>query len=372
MNSHKNNLTKKEFISRRPRLRNASRQVQDTAWQQHCEMTQHSNHQPSSGLRTQRSSVPIAYATVSKKVSPVQRHVGRDKVIISNTEIMDTVSLIDSPFNMSVSEVINPSNSSMFPWLSTLSQMYEFYNFKKLEFRWVSSTGSSTDGNVILVVDYDSTDATPTNLRDIMSYRNAMITNIWKNCVCTCDSKDLHRRKSYFTGLAGNDPNLQNTGKFFLATSAGQFIATAGYVEVDYIVEFETPQKYVAPSLKATISGNGPFGTSSVNTTSGGLAQLFERVSPTTANIRQAGKYLMSVSQLAGTNPVPGTLTSPNGNVTITQLDQVLNATSALTEYLLDVKIPHPTFDTLTDLAYTGGTGTDSSGTLRMVPYNII
>jgi hypothetical protein len=204
-----------------------------------------------------------------------------------------------------------------------------------------------------------------------MSYRNAVISNIWKNCVCRCDQKDLHRRKSYFTGLVSSqDANLRNTGKFFLATAGGSAITTAGYVEVDYTVEFETPQKHIAPSLIASATGPGAFGNEITVTTKGGMANLLSRVSATAANINQAGQYLMSVHSYGGSNPDLGVLTSPSGNVTITELARVLNSTAEFAQYFLNVKVPHATDTTPVDLQFNSGTGLTTAAITRMAPYS--
>lgn len=308
-------------------------------------------------------------STVSRKTSPKQEFMRDGKIRVSNTEVVSTVAVQDSSFSLALDLKINPVNGVMFPWLSAIANSYETYKFKKLEFRWVASTGTNTNGNILLAVDFDSTDASPNDIRDMMSYRNAVITNIWKNCTAICDPRDLDKRKTYFTGLTANDPNLRDTGRLYVAYSAPAAVSVAGYIEVDYVIELETPQKYVPPSFRLTGIGDGAFGSSSVTTTStGSLYNLVNRISKSNITFNQAGKYLMSLGLTSSGN---GSLSvsSPSGNVTATLIDEVWNGSKALYQYYLDVKRPsEPGYSTLSDLN-VGTPTTDTATNVMFAPF---
>lgn len=359
-----------EFLRTRPKLQNRSYAVQKRAYDQH--LLSFLDTQQKSTTRHRVVNVPVSMGTVSKSIRPKVVN-ERNGIRVRNTEIISSVAILNSAFNLIATYEINPGNTSIFSWLSTIANSWEFYQFHTLTFRWVPSVGTATSGNLMMAFDADSTDASPSNLKDMMSYSNAVATNLWKSATIQVDTKDLHRRKSYFTGVSGGqDANLRNVGELIIASTASDAITSAGYIEVSYDITFETPQKYIPPSLQVNAVGPEPFGSSRTVIGYGGMAEAVRFKSGTTADILRAGKYLLW-ALADGSSPNIGTLTSPSGNVAITQLSQLTGASNSnqVSTYLINALRPGTVNgNTTSDLSYLSGSGTISDVVWRLSPFH--
>lgn len=168
---------------------------------------------------------------------------------------------------------VSPSNSAMFPWLSTISPNFETYSFNSLRFHYVPFCSTSTAGAVILAVDYDPTDVRPQTKVDLMSMEESVRSNAWAGLVHICRSENLrkHGRDKYTdlhydgTGLSFQQGAVDPSGSaaLFRQQFVSTFYATApngtvngaiGELYVEYDVTFSTPQssRSLVPSLAIT------------------------------------------------------------------------------------------------------------------------
>jgi len=178
-------------------------------------------------------------------------------VVISHRERFDTVTFVAS--ENSVAFLINPGNSSLFPWLSTISPNYESYNFEALEFSYVTVAPVTTPGGITMAVDFDPADAPAATTFSLESYKGAVSFPAYKaNEVLRCAVSDLNKRKSYYTrivtGAVGD--RLTDVGRFQYRTDpAAAGNVTVGRMYVSYRIRFQTPQliDLSTPNLSVTV-----------------------------------------------------------------------------------------------------------------------
>jgi hypothetical protein len=260
-------------------------------------------------------------------------------IVVHREYISDLISAATTGAFHALGFPINPGNSSMFPWLSSLAENFESYVFKSLKFLFETDAPSTTAGTVLMAVDYDPEDALPANKRDMMSYRDAIRTVPWQGCRLHCDSEDLHKRKTYFVanendsapGFGEVDPQFESqsstssderfddTGRLIVATSNAQASSNIGELYVEYEVHLQTPSVHGAVNpffamYKVNSSGQNemaataalPFGfRSSIDI---GRNQLNDKVIPYESCWDTAGvRYNTTVSAAFLEFAAPGT-----------------------------------------------------------------
>jgi hypothetical protein len=149
---------------------------------------------------------------------------------------------------------LNPGNSVVFPWLSSIALNYESYVFKQLHFHYETSVSTTTAGTVMMAVDYDASDAAPASKQILMGYAQAQRSAPWQECAFNCRSGDLHKfaAERYVRGLTipTGDVKTYDVGNLFLATQGNATGDMIGELYVSYTVELRTPQ--IHNSLPAT------------------------------------------------------------------------------------------------------------------------
>jgi len=182
--------------------------------------------------------------------APAQRHtaariVGDSRgVSITHRERFDTVSLFAQ--ENTVAFLINPGNSALFPWLSSIAPNYESYNFETLEFSYVTVAPVTTPGGITMAVDFDPADAPATSTFALESYKGAVSFPAYKaNEVLRCAHSDMNKRKTYYTRFVSGSvgDRLADVGRFQYRTDpAAASNVTVGRLYVSYRIRFQTPQ----------------------------------------------------------------------------------------------------------------------------------
>jgi len=167
--------------------------------------------------------------------------------IVHREFIQDVVAGAGTPsvFN-DVSLPVNPGQTTTFPWLSSIAGRFESYQFRKLKFCYETEAPSSLGGTLVLSLDYDASDPSPTSKQQALAYRNAVRSAPWTTCCHSSDLEDLSKQKSQFVRPAGQpvgtDIKMYDTGNLNVisqgVTTAG---ATLGELYVEYDVLLMTP-----------------------------------------------------------------------------------------------------------------------------------
>jgi len=268
------------------------------------------------------------------------------------------------------SYVINPVQSATFPWLSGIANRFESYSFDSLQFEFRTKTATTALGDVILAVDYDATDAAPTDSIQAEAYDESASGAPWQNVTHVCKKLNLKKLPMNYvpgdTQPAATDLKMYDIGNLFVCTENQASTALAGYLYVSYSVRFFTPQ---LRSNDITIAGGvitgatamtaaNPFGTgASVDTSGRGItistASRITFVNPGTYSVSvvMVGTVLSAVNRADGAGLTSASI-SGIANAASTTYVSVFTVVSTVANGYLDVTATATTVTTM--LAYIG------------------
>jgi len=149
-------------------------------------------------------------------------------------------------FQLLQDQNINPGNSLLFPWLSSIATRFESYVFRALRFIYEPQCSTNSVGTVSQVIDYDALDDPPFTKLQMMAYKGAVRSPPWFCSEFTADPKDLHKMKEYYirnsAQQGGGDARVYDVGRFFLAYEGPSNTGgAAGELYIEYIVDLKTP-----------------------------------------------------------------------------------------------------------------------------------
>jgi len=232
---------------------------------------------PKLQLESTMSNAPIAISNRLRSRKPVFKYHEDGSIIITHAEYVTDV--MSDPGNDFAYDVfaVNPGNSSLFPWLSLIARQFEFYEFLDLKTHYFGLQPTTTSGDVILVVDYDSQDNTgsPTKAQ-LLAYKGWSRANMWDHCQQVNLHADMNRTgKSKYVNESSTLDNptdrLSSSGNLFVATSATNaalptttsgvfFVTTLGELFVEYTVKLSVPAQHVPGSFTSVAVGTAATG----------------------------------------------------------------------------------------------------------------
>lgn len=141
---------------------------------------------------------------------------------------------------------INPGLETTFPWLWPIACRFESYRFESLRFDFEPACPTSTEGSVLLVVDYDAADVGPDSKAVAMGYASSVRSPAWGKCSHVSRKSDLSKHVTWNTrfGVVGSqDIKTTDIGNLFVCAD-GQAAdgGTLGELYVEYVVNLYTPQ----------------------------------------------------------------------------------------------------------------------------------
>jgi len=236
-----------------------------------------SNHQQGQAKMNRQAKVqvhvPVSYGSVSQRSTPKIQQKGTE-VIIHHREFLTTINRSTSAFAVQNTFVLNPSNSTTFPWASPIASRYESYVFEKIELEFLTESPTSQGGFLLMAVDYNNDDPAPTTKQQALQYESVKSGPVWQNMKVNLMKKDLQKRKSYLCnngiGVVPTEIGLYNTGNLFICAGGNSDANVAGDLFIDYTIRFMTPEFNTLPgqailSPMSSINEEGhPFATVSV------------------------------------------------------------------------------------------------------------
>jgi len=200
--------------------------------------------------------VPASMSRTFSRTMPVQKYMSNGDILVSHREYFTDMNSFSAfvPGPNAVTQkgiLINPGNSTLFPWLSRISAAYEQYRFEKLNFQYVTQVSTNTNGRVIIAVDYDPTDSPPIDKTNVLTFKGAVSAPSWSECKYVCSPSDLSHSKVFFVSpgniaqnstVGGNALDRQNATGTLWACSKGGTGAVTGELYVDYTVRLMVPQ----------------------------------------------------------------------------------------------------------------------------------
>lgn len=131
------------------------------------------------------------------------------------------------------SYIINPANSTTFPWLSGIANLFDKYKFHKLRFFFINNSPTSIAGNVTMAVDFDTLDAVPANGIGMSNLAKFISFAPWKSEELSIPVNRPGNNSWLFTTNetpVGTDAKTYNLGNFL--------ISTEGITSTDYLVGY--------------------------------------------------------------------------------------------------------------------------------------
>jgi len=179
---------------------------------------------------------------------------------IRHSEIMDTVigatsSATAAAVNVYTrSFIINPSNTSVFPWLGQFASSWDMWNVLDLWVEYVPRAAATVEGTLTMAFDYDAADADTTDPRKMSEMKGATKGRVSDRLVIKLNRADtvmpVHK---YFTGHTSGDSRLNNIAKLMVSASSSS-AGILGELVVHYNIKLFNPQPLEGNSVTAAES----------------------------------------------------------------------------------------------------------------------
>lgn len=151
--------------------------------------------------------------------------------------------------------VVNPKTLGV-SRLATVSALWERYKFKSLKFRYAPVAPTTTAGQLMGYVDYDTYDdptglSGPQNLQRAAAHYGQEAVQVWQGQEKPVfwAIKDVDPLTDLYVDSDGTDPRWTNQGRFVLLAASAIASGTAcGNIYLDYDVEFYIPQLELTPN----------------------------------------------------------------------------------------------------------------------------
>ena len=273
---------------------------------------------------------------------------------IKHRELITSAMYPPAEWDLKVSELINPGNPDMFPWLSSVAICYEKYKFHKLHFEIIPYNPTTVLGFYTSAIDYDPNDPDPPSDEVLTAYAGCQSNNTWQKSTVVANTNALldNRQSKYIDTtpfVSGKDYRQSAGGKFLFSVAGSSYCSVK--IFVNYDVELFLPQlldkALTTQGINHTFSKNS--GTNVTEIVSSFINAPIASGSPVTLsagaetrqllmNFNRAGQYLVRLAQ-AGTgllNPTISTGTNPYYAQNIT----TNGTTSFSNSFMLDVINP--------------------------------
>jgi hypothetical protein len=160
---------------------------------------------------------------------------------------------------------ISPSNTTTFPWLSSIAGLFDKFRFRKLVFTFVSTRPTNTKGNIAMAVDFDAYDNRPDSVIKMSNLAKFTTTPVYVNKSLTVPLNHPGNKSWYYCddGSSG-DKKTYNLANFYLALTGVDDIKSHGYLIVDYDIELIDKNPSLT-TVSTSVSDNGTISTQ-VNT----------------------------------------------------------------------------------------------------------
>lgn len=188
-------------------------------------------------------SAPISIQKMVRTNKPTVKYSGQC-VTVSHREYLQDIN--GSTVFSNQTFAVNPGIYTTFPWLSQMAILYESYKFKSLKFIYEPACPSTTQGSVMMAIDFDAADAAPSSKVQLMAYKYAVRCPAWESVAYRSDLSDLLKfgvQRYVRNGPVTGDIKTYDIGNLQFAVS--NFTGTSTFVGelyVEYDVEFYTPQ----------------------------------------------------------------------------------------------------------------------------------
>lgn len=260
------------------------------------------------------TNAPVAKGTMvtSKKKQPQITY--RDNVcVVTHSEYISDVIARDT--STATSYPVNPQSNSTFTWLSAIATRFEMYRFRKLKFHYKPSCSTITSGYVILGMDFDFYDPSPTK-PTMLAWKYSSKSAVWQSSSLdvSMDSRMSTPRYCNVSSSQG-DSRLDMLGNLWVLAFHGTTL-DVGEVYVEYTVEFLQPSYRIPPALYCEIKTPVSQDPASLcyNAFVEGGNMLIKKIPGTNGfTFRDVGKFIISFAQSGTGQSTHPVFNIPNG-----------------------------------------------------------
>jgi len=201
------------------------------------------NNFPGNALNL-RVNAPVAKGRIRRSPAPTQIFGKGGSLYVTHCEYIGE---IPGSTNYAVTTFpLNPGWHTTFPWLSTIAQQYEKYEFERLSFETNTVAPTTLPGIIILGTDWDASDPATTGKDQIYSFPDSVSSPSWESVVYVAKPAELKALGKRFirAGLnPGNtDIKLYDIGNFQVATQGQAVTTTIAELFVCYTIRLSEPQ----------------------------------------------------------------------------------------------------------------------------------
>lgn len=227
------------------------------------------NRRRSSTLDAEHVSVPAAGAAITRRTRIPRIMSQGVRTIVCNTEAVNTADVTNT---LAYATFGIPMGAFRYPWLAGIAQNYSKWRWLKLRYVYVPQCPTTTNGQVILSLSYDHTDANPANAAAQQQMYHAITSPFWAgwqgsmllnnpntpassvpgSVTVDVDVARLGNSASLsyfrfisladFGALSTSDQNLYSGGNLFVGTEGGVAVPVkVGSLFVEYEIELIEP-----------------------------------------------------------------------------------------------------------------------------------
>lgn len=196
------------------------------------------------GESMQVAPVTMGYKNLTLAPSVKERGMGKNRTVrVKHRELFLGTVNGSIAWTLQSKVQLNPGLPSVFPWLSSLADLYDQYRVHALSFEYIPSTSTATNGDIIMSIDYDVTDPAPTSELNTSQMEGTIQDACWKRIVLNADVKAMQPESRKYVrrfNVAG-DQRIYDLGRFYLSTINMAAATAVGKIWINYDVEFFVP-----------------------------------------------------------------------------------------------------------------------------------
>lgn len=283
---------------------------------------------------------PASRGNVRTRPPPKVAFSANGDVVVTHSEYISDVA-VGTTF-LSTKYPVNPQDPGTFTWLSAIASRYEVYEFQELKFSYEPSCSTATDGYVILAMDFDAYDDTPSKVT-ALAWRETVKSAPWERCVVNTKQSLKGAGWRYCNSNATKgDTRVNDLGNLWVLTDQGTGgTKSVGEVFVHYTVTLKQPAYRIPPAVysSSSIDSSGSaFGW----TVPAGNARIVQVPSTHAFTLSTPGEYILTLTQKNGagfsgtTMTFSSPATSPNSEFSSYFINSLFDTTGeAVLQYAL-------------------------------------